>query len=84
MSLTGGTVVFNGENSLADFTGTVANQAGLNLGSGTPGTNGATGITAAAGIYGATVNTGSTRRISVNPTNSAPGISNPIPTNTGA
>jgi hypothetical protein len=60
--LTGGTVVFNGENSLDSFTGSVANQAGLNLGSGTPGTNGATGITAAAGINGATVNTGSTRR----------------------
>src|SRR5499427_3324322 len=60
--LTGGTVVFNGENSLAPFTGPVANQAGLNLGSGTPGTNGATGMVAALGINGATVNTASTRR----------------------
>src|SRR5262249_27758783 len=48
--LTGGTVVFNGENSLAAFTGSLANQAGLNL-----------GITAA-GISNATVNTASTRR----------------------
>jgi len=60
--LTGGTVVFNGENTLASFTGPVANQIGLNLGSGVPGTNGATGITAAFGVNGATVNTGTTRR----------------------
>src|SRR5262249_26862476 len=60
--LTGGTVVFNGENSLDSFTGPVANQAGLNLGSGTPGGNGTTGVTLALGINGATVNTGSTRR----------------------
>src|SRR5215470_3627013 len=60
--LTGGTVVFNGENSLDSFTGAVANQAGLNLGSGTPGQNGTTGVTLALGINGATVNTASTRR----------------------
>src|SRR5262245_54768102 len=48
--LTGGTVVFNGENSLESFTGPVANQAGLSLG------------ISAAGISNATVNTGSTRR----------------------
>jgi hypothetical protein len=60
--LTGGTVVFNGENSLESFTGPVANQAGFNLGSGTPGANGTTGITLALGINGATINTASTRR----------------------
>jgi hypothetical protein len=60
--LAGGTVVFNGENSLDSFTGQVANQAGLNLGSGTPGANGTTGVTLAFGINGATVNTASTRR----------------------
>ena len=49
--LTGGTVVFNGENSLADFTGPIANQAGFNL-----------GINAADGITTATVNTASNRR----------------------
>ena len=49
--LTGGTVVFNGENSLDSFTGPVANQAGFSLN-----LNGALGIT------NATVNTGSTRR----------------------
>lgn len=48
--LTGGTVVFNGGNSLADFTGSVANQSGMSLG------------ISAAGITNATVNTGSTRR----------------------
>jgi hypothetical protein len=48
--LTGGTVVFNGGNSLADFTGSVANQGGFSLGIN------------AAGISNATVNTGSTRR----------------------
>jgi hypothetical protein len=48
--LTGGTVVFNGENSLASFTGPVANQAGYSL------------AISAAGISNATVNTGSTRR----------------------
>ncbi len=48
--LTGGTVVFNGENSLASFTGSVANQGGYSLG------------ISAAGISNATVNTGSTRR----------------------
>ena len=48
--LTGGTVVFNGENSLDNFTGTVANQAGYSL------------AISAAGITNATVNTGSTRR----------------------
>lgn len=48
--LTGGTVVFNGENSLASFTGSVANQGGYSLG------------ISAAGITNATVNTGSTRR----------------------
>ncbi len=48
--LTGGTVVFNGENSLASFTGSVANQGGNSLG------------ISAAGISNATVNTGSTRR----------------------
>src|SRR5215510_14067848 len=60
--LTCGTVVFNGENSLESFTGSVANQAGFNLGSGTPGANGTTGITLALGVNGATINTGSTRR----------------------
>jgi hypothetical protein len=61
--LTGGTVVFNGENSQAAFTGPVANQAGLNLGSGTPGAaNNTFGMVAALGINGATVNTASTRR----------------------
>jgi hypothetical protein len=49
--LTGGTVVFNGENSLESFTGPVANQAGLSLNM-----NGALGVT------NATINTGSTRR----------------------
>ncbi|HEY7182304.1 MAG TPA: carboxypeptidase regulatory-like domain-containing protein [Blastocatellia bacterium] len=48
--LTGGTVVFNGENSLEAFTGPVANQAGYSL------------AISAAGISNATVNTGSTRR----------------------
>jgi hypothetical protein len=48
---TGGTVVFNGENSLESFTGQVANQAGYSLN-----LNGAIGVT------NATVNTGSTRR----------------------
>ena len=48
--LTGGTVVFNGENSLAAFTGSVANQGGYSLG------------ISAAGITNATVNTASTRR----------------------
>ena len=48
--LTGGTVVFNGENSLASFTGSVANQGPYSLG------------ISAAGISNATVNTGSTRR----------------------
>jgi hypothetical protein len=48
--LTGGTVVFNGENSLESFTGSVANQAGYNL------------AISAAGITNATINTGSTRR----------------------
>src|SRR5215467_14547809 len=48
--LTGGTVVFNGENTLASFTGPVANQAGFSLG------------ISAAGISNATVNTASTRR----------------------
>ncbi|HMZ19934.1 MAG TPA: hypothetical protein PLD20_18500, partial [Blastocatellia bacterium] len=48
--LTGGTVVFNGGNSPADFTGSVANQGGYSLG------------ISAAGITNATVNTGSTRR----------------------
>jgi hypothetical protein len=48
--LTGGTVVFNGENSLESFTGPVANQAGYSL------------AISAAGISNATVNTGSTRR----------------------
>ncbi len=48
--LTGGTVVFNGENSLASFTGSVANQSGYSL------------TISAAGISNATVNTGSTRR----------------------
>ena len=48
--LTGGTVVFNGGNSLGDFTGSVANQAGYSLG------------ISQAGITNATVNTGSTRR----------------------
>src|SRR5215510_6040364 len=52
--LTGGTVVFNGGNSLNDFTGPVANQAGLSLNLNGP--NNALGIT------NATVNTGSTRR----------------------
>src|SRR5215470_600664 len=51
--LTGGTVVFNGENSIAPFTGPLANQAGLNLGSGTPGANNATGMVSALGINGA-------------------------------
>lgn len=49
--LTGGTVVFNGENSLASFTGPVANQAGLSL-----------NMNGALGISNATVNTASTRR----------------------
>jgi TonB-dependent Receptor Plug Domain len=48
--LTGGTVVFNGENSRAAFTGPVANQAGYNL------------AISAAGITNVTVNTASTRR----------------------
>lgn len=48
--LTGGTVVFNGENSLESFTGPVANQGGYSL------------SISAAGISNATVNTGSTRR----------------------
>ena len=47
---TGGTVVFNGGNSLGDFTGSVANQAGYSL------------AISAAGISNATVNTGSNRR----------------------
>jgi hypothetical protein len=55
--LTGGTVVFNGENSLASFTGPVANQAGISLNLSGP--NGVAGIL---GISNATVNTGSTRR----------------------
>ena len=54
--LTGGTVVFNGENSLASFTGPVANQAGYNLSLSGP--NVATSL----GITNATVNAGSNRR----------------------
>jgi hypothetical protein len=49
--LTGGTVVFNGENSLGAFTGSVGNQAGYSL-----------NINGALGITNATVNTASTRR----------------------
>jgi len=49
--LTGGTVVFNGENSIQAFTGPLANQGGFNL-----------GISAADGISNVTINTGSTRR----------------------
>jgi hypothetical protein len=56
--LTGGTVVFNGENSLASFTGPVGNQGGFAFGAG-PSTG---GLFAAIGITNATVNTGSTRR----------------------
>ncbi len=48
--MTGGTVVFNGENSIESFTGPVANQAGYSL------------AISAAGITNATVNTGSNRR----------------------
>ncbi|HZF38255.1 MAG TPA: carboxypeptidase regulatory-like domain-containing protein, partial [Blastocatellia bacterium] len=54
--LTGGTVVFNGENSLDSFTGPVANQTGLNLNLNSALNNVALGIT------NATVNTASTRR----------------------
>jgi hypothetical protein len=56
--LTGGTVVFNGENSLASFTGPVANQGGFAFGTG-PSTG---GLFTAVGITNATINTGSTRR----------------------
>jgi hypothetical protein len=46
VGLTGGKLHFFGNVTQADFTGTVANQAGFNLGSGNPNTNGATGIVA--------------------------------------
>jgi hypothetical protein len=60
--LTGGTVLFSPEINQGQFVGTVANQIGFNLGSGTPGNNNATGITAAAGIHGPTVSRGGSRR----------------------
>ncbi|MFN7929939.1 MAG: carboxypeptidase regulatory-like domain-containing protein, partial [Blastocatellia bacterium] len=50
-SFSGGTVTFNGEGSAANYTGSVANQAGFNL-----------GITAAAGITNATISTNIQRR----------------------
>jgi carboxypeptidase family protein/TonB-dependent receptor-like protein len=55
--LTGGTVVFNGENSLDAFTGSVANQAGFSLS-----LSGPNNVASSLGITNATVNTGSTRR----------------------
>jgi hypothetical protein len=55
--LTGGTVVFNGENSLDAFTGPVANQAGFNLS-----LSGPNNVASSLGITNATVNTASTRR----------------------
>ena len=50
-TFSGGTVTFNSEGSVANFTGAVANQAGFNL-----------GINAAAGISNATVSTNIQRR----------------------
>ncbi len=50
-AFTGGTVTFNGEGSAANYSGTVANQAGFNL-----------GISAAAGITNATISTNIQRR----------------------
>lgn len=50
-AFSGGTVTFNGEGSVANYTGTVANQAGFNL-----------GISAADGIANATVSTNIQRR----------------------
>ncbi|HEY6403207.1 MAG TPA: carboxypeptidase regulatory-like domain-containing protein [Blastocatellia bacterium] len=50
-TFSGGTVTFNSEGSVANYTGSVANQAGLNL-----------GINAAAGISNATVSANTQRR----------------------
>jgi hypothetical protein len=50
-AFSGGTVVFNGEGSAANYTGTLANQAGFNL-----------GISAADGISNATVSTNTQHR----------------------
>jgi hypothetical protein len=61
-TFSGGTVTFNSEGSAANYTGALANQAGFNLGSGTPGAGGTTGIVAAAGVNGATVSTNIQRR----------------------
>jgi len=58
--LSGGPSRFNPTASAADFSGTVANQAGFNLG-GAPGNN-ATGIAAAIGIDGATATSAPSRR----------------------
>ncbi|HZS08453.1 MAG TPA: carboxypeptidase-like regulatory domain-containing protein [Blastocatellia bacterium] len=58
--LSGGPSRFNPLASAGDFVGSVANQAGFNLG-GAPG-NGSTGIAAAAGIDGATATSAPQRR----------------------
>jgi len=56
----GGPSFFSPRVSADSFNGTLANQAGFNLGDGTPGNNNATGIVAALGVHGATRVTSST------------------------